>query len=53
MRFLATEGEDLTVQATWFVCPEWRGPVVLGWKGSLERFRFALDPHEEFFYFGA
>jgi hypothetical protein len=51
--FLAAEGSSLMVEATWFVSPDWPGPVVLGWKGCLERFRFALDPREERFYFGA
>jgi len=52
MRFRATEGQPLLVEATWFVSPDWPGPLVLGWKGCLERFRFALDPNEERFYFG-
>jgi hypothetical protein len=49
----AEEGELLTVDATWFVCEDWPGPTVLGWKGCLERIRFAFDPSEETFYFGA
>ena len=52
MRFRATEGQPLLVEATWFVSPDWPGPLVLGWKGCLERFRFALDPNEERFYLG-
>jgi hypothetical protein len=51
VRFPAAEGDSLTIDATWFVSPEWLGPLVLGWKGCLERFRFALDPHAERFYF--
>lgn len=51
VRFPNREGEPLTIEATWFVCPDWPGPLVLGWKGCLERFRFALDPTEELFYF--
>jgi len=49
--FAATEGEDLVVSATWFVSPDWPGPSVIGWKGCLERMRFALDPSDESFYF--
>jgi hypothetical protein len=52
IRFPAIEGQPLAVEATWFVSPDWTGPLVLGWKGCLERFRFALDPREERFYFG-
>jgi hypothetical protein len=26
---------------------------VLGWKGCLERIRWAIDPAEEIFYFGS
>jgi hypothetical protein len=30
---------------------EWPGPMVLGWKGCLERIRFGFDPNVESFYF--
>jgi hypothetical protein len=50
---LAQEGEDLTLDATWFVSEDWPGPPVIGWKGCLERLRFALDPDDESFYFGS
>jgi hypothetical protein len=53
VRFIPQRGEFLTVEATWFVSPDWPGPVVLGWKGCLERIRFATDPNEERFYFAA
>jgi hypothetical protein len=49
--FRAEEGSDVTVEATYFLCSEWTGPAVLGWKGCLERIRLALDPSEEWFYF--
>jgi hypothetical protein len=52
VQFPAIEGEALRVEATWFVSEDWPGPLVLGWKGCLERFRFALDSREERFYFG-
>jgi hypothetical protein len=51
MRFAADEGEPAEVEATWFVSPDWPGPMVTGWKGCLERFRFAFDPRESDFYF--
>ena len=47
---------DLTVESSVFVSKEWRGPIVLGYRGFLERIRFALDPGvvpgEQMFYFG-
>ena len=52
VRFPAEVGASLTVDATWFISPDWPGPLVVGWKGCLERLRFALDPGEETFYFG-
>lgn len=54
--FPADEGESLTLDVTAFV-PEvdegtWDRPAVLGWHLALEKFRFALDPREDRFYFG-
>ncbi|MBI4531612.1 MAG: hypothetical protein HY709_08815, partial [Candidatus Latescibacteria bacterium] len=48
----AEEGENVEVEATWFISPDWPGPIVIGWKGCLERLRFAVDPSEDTFYFG-
>ncbi len=53
LRFDAAEGEPLEVDATCFTSEGWLGPVVVGWKGCLERIRFGLDPSDESFYFGA
>ena len=49
----ASDGDSLTIDATWFVSEEWPGPTVIGWRGALERIRFAIDPSEESFYFGS
>jgi hypothetical protein len=49
--FLADEGEPAAVEVTWFLSPDWPGPMVIGWKGCLERLRFAFDPREDSFYF--
>jgi len=49
--FHADEGVSVDVDATWFASTDWPGPPVVGWKGCLERLRFALDPAEERFYF--
>lgn len=48
----ADEGVSLEFEATCFVSEDWPGPMVIGWKGGLERFRFALDPGHDLFYFG-
>ncbi len=50
------QGDELTLESTTFVSEEWDGPVVLGYRGFLERIRFALDsgvtPGNQIFYFG-
>jgi hypothetical protein len=51
MTFVADEGETTTIEATWFLSPDWPGPVVIGWKGCLERIRFAFDPREDSIFF--
>jgi hypothetical protein len=55
--FLADDGEPFEVAATVLLAPEWEGPHVLGYRGLLERFRFALDPGvvdaDQWMYFGA
>ena len=58
IRLLAKKnlGHDLIVDSSVFVSKEWEGPIVLGYRGFLERIRFALDPGvvlgEQMFYFG-
>ncbi len=47
---VANEGETAEVDATWFVSPDWPGPMVIGWKGCLERVRFGFDPGDDSFY---
>lgn len=51
--FDASEGDSLTVQATCFVSEEWPRPMVIGWRGCLERMRFGFDTTAEAFYFAA
>ncbi|MDM8550012.1 hypothetical protein QUF72_08050 [Desulfobacterales bacterium HSG2] len=50
------QGDELTVESTTFVSEEWEGPVLLGYRGFLERMRFTLDlgvtPGDRIFYFG-
>ena len=48
----AEAGEDLDIQATIFLSPEWRGENFIGYKGMLNRMRFAVDPATNLFYFG-
>jgi len=50
---IADQGHDLDVPATCFLSEDWPGPLVLGWKGFLERIRFSVDPNEEPFYFAS
>jgi Aspartyl protease len=52
LSFPVEEGVTVEVDATWFISPDWPGPAVIGWKGCLERIRFALDPSDDNFYFG-
>jgi hypothetical protein len=49
--FVADEGEPAEIEATWFLSPDWPGPLVIGWTGCLERMRFAFDPQRSDFYF--
>jgi len=49
-------GCDLCVDGTVFVSEQWEGPVVLGYRGFLEKVRIAFDPgsapNQETFFFG-
>ena len=50
-------GADLEISGTVLVCPEWPGPVVLGYHGFLERVRIGIDPgstntDEQIIFFG-
>jgi hypothetical protein len=49
---LADDGDSIEVEATVFVPTEWSAGNFLGYGGLLERVRFAVDPQENFFYFG-
>jgi len=44
VRIPALAGEDLLVEPAWFVCAEWPGPMVLGWRGFLESITFGCNP---------
>ena len=52
MTILAEEGADLSIDATFFLSPEWPVGNFVGYQGFLERFRFAIDPGVNRFYFG-
>ncbi len=41
---VASSGEDLEVEATVALAPDFRGPLVLGYRGFLEKVRVALVP---------
>jgi len=51
LTFLAADGCDVAIEATFFVSADWFGPLVVGWKGCLERMRFMIDPEAEQFHF--
>jgi hypothetical protein len=53
LTFDASEGEPLTIEATCFVSEDWPGPMVIGWRGGLERVCFGFNTREETFYFAA
>jgi len=44
LRILVDFGEDIVVDATVLVIPDWKGPVVLGFKSLLNKIRWACDP---------
>ncbi len=52
IEFLADDGQDLEVEATFFIARDWPEPSVLGYTGVLDRIRFAIDPQANRFYFG-
>ena len=53
IELLAEKGENLDLEATVLVSPDWRGPSILGYTGFLDRIRFAVDPRTNRFYFGS
>ncbi len=53
VKLSADEGEDLEVETTVFISPDWTGGNFVGYLGCLERIRFALEPQANKFYFGA
>ena len=50
---LAEKGVDLTIETTFFLSPDWPAGNFMGYQGFLERFRFAVDPAMNRFYFGS
>ncbi len=53
---VAEDGNDLQISATVLIAPAWEGPIVLGYRGLLERVRVALDPgvadDDQWMFFG-
>lgn len=52
LTLIATEGQKVEVNATFFIC-DWTGPIIVGWRGCLERIRFGLDPSTGMWYFAS
>lgn len=53
IELVAHEGDSLRVDATVWISRDWPGPTFLGYGGLLERVRFAVDPGDNLFFFGA
>ncbi len=54
---IADRGKDVLIDSTCAVIPDWPGPSILGWNGTLERLNFAIHPgadasDEPTIYFG-
>lgn len=49
---VADQGEELEVDVTFFLSPDWPGGNFVGYLGFLERLRFAVDGPDNVFYFG-
>jgi len=52
IRLVAEQGDSLDVDASVFVTSDWGYGNFVGYSGFLERFRFAIDPGANSFYFG-
>jgi hypothetical protein len=52
LKFVADEGDSLTIEAPFFVSGDWHGGTFLGYTGLLDRLRIALDSPANLFYFG-
>jgi len=53
VKLAADEGEDLEVSTTVFISPDWPAGSFVGYMGLLDRIRFAFEPQNNKFYFGA
>ncbi len=51
IRLIAEQAESLNIDASVFVAEDWQLGKFLGYTGFLERFRFAIDPGTNTFYF--
>ena len=49
----ADQGEHLTVATSVWTSETFHGPSLIGYCGLLEKIRFAVDPAQNLFYFGA
>ena len=49
---LAEHGDDLDIESTIFLSPEWPGGNFVGYLGFLDRINSALRPQENKFFFG-
>lgn len=52
LEILADHGTSLSFEATVAVQRDWKHGTFIGYQGLLERMKFAVDPFDNFFYFG-
>jgi hypothetical protein len=45
-------GKPVRVDATWFLSSDWDGPVVIGWKGCLDRLNWGFASDDWFYFAG-
>jgi hypothetical protein len=50
---VAEEGTSVQLESTVFVSDDWPAGTFIGYYGLLERVRFAVDPEQNQFHFGA
>lgn len=51
IEIFAEIGEDLDLEIVALVTSDWQGPSIIGYSGALDRFRFAVDPQNNRFFF--
>jgi len=53
IEIFAKIGDNLDVEVVSLVAPGWSAPNIIGYSGALDRFRFAVDPQTNRFFFAS